>query len=80
MSAWLVAVVAMVWLVWLTLGKRSMLQPIERPGGWLGRRLMPEQWPNDPDDDGSNAIVGIFYALLIEAAIVGLVVLLWWWF
>jgi hypothetical protein len=39
---------------------------------------MRQQWPNNPDDDG-NALAGAFTALLIEAAIVGLVVLLWWW-
>jgi hypothetical protein len=37
---------------------------------------MRQQWPN-PDD--GNALAGAFTALLIEAAIVGLVVLLWWW-
>jgi hypothetical protein len=40
-----------------------------------GRILMPELWPNDPDDDG-NAIAGAFCAALVGVGIVALIVLL----
>jgi len=35
--------------------------------------------PDDPVDDG-NALAGVWYALLIEAGVVGLIVLLSWLF
>ena len=40
-----------------------------------GRILMPELWPNDPDDDG-NAIAGACGAALVGVGIVALIVLL----
>jgi hypothetical protein len=71
----------MVWSVCLKLSKQGIhpAQPVERPVGQpgQGRRLMPEQWPTNPDD--GNGIVGVFHAVLVEAVVVGLVVLLWWW-
>jgi hypothetical protein len=72
----------MVRLVCLKLSKQGIhIHTACRAAGWepgQGRRLMLEQWPNNPEDDG-NALAGVLHAVLVEAVVVGLVVLLWWW-